>query len=248
MPTFGDISGDPELPRAIGIYSRIPIAGDGHIRWDVTSVTFDDTKSQQFVTQDEYSLHDMVGGNAWRLRRIVGKLWAHWYRQPSEEGKQPPLIDYAAGFIVGKSDDEGSATADFDEVNPLAQEGSDDPWIWRRRWLLSTGPEKAQPSVSNYNTFSTNQVNVEDYYDMMAYPSSTAYYGSVADGPHIDQKTARVIDRQERLLFVQAARYRSLGGELTTYAAPGELISFLDYRLVGSIRSSAPGNRRNASR
>lgn len=245
MPTYGDVSGSPEDVRANGVRSDLELPLDGTIRWDVTTLTFDDTKSQDSGT--DYSLQDLVAGNAWRLRRIVGKLWASTYFQTENIGKRPPAIDYAAGFIVGKTDDEGTPTADFYEVNPLAQEGMDDPWIWRRRWLLSTLGERATAGI--YAGAGSNTYYAADMYLAQQIPSSTANYHSVADGPHIDQKTARRIDRQERLLFVQAARIHSQAG-FVNYSNSDVpwLGTFLDYRLLGSVVKTAAGNRRNASR
>lgn len=246
LPVYGVDAGTPEDPRPIGVQTRLQIPGDGTVRWDVTTLTFDDSRSQP--SGFEESLQDLVTGNQWRLRRIVGKLWAHWCNPESDSGHRPPVIDYAAGFIVGKTDDEGTPTADFDEVNPLVQEGADDPWIWRRRWFIGTTVGGNKPTAFTFNANGSAVFGVGDETTAAAYPSSTADYHSVADGPHIDQKTARRIDRQERLLFVQAARWYNAEELTLSYAAPGVISSFLDYRLLGSLIRTSSGNRRNASR
>lgn len=240
LPVFG-IEGNAEEEASIGIETRITLDGNPEaIRWDAAPVTFDysdSAETEQFTNLQERSLQDLVGGNCYRLRRIVGKLFAAWTPNGNDSPESnPPCVDYAAGFIVCRTDDSGTPVTDFEEVNPLAQDSAEDPWIWRRRWFLRC--QNATPDVV---------VGINGRFGR-SFPSSTAEYGSVQDGPHIDQKTARRIDKQERLFFVQAARVVDAQGNVGEYATPGGLYSVLDYRLLGSILRSPAGNRGNASR
>lgn len=206
------------------------------IRVDSFAVTFDATQSAELeqAQPSNSTLRDLVSGNEYRLRRIVGKYFATWLRNPEgTEANSPPLIDVAAGFIVCRTDDDGVPTTDFEQVNPLVQDSAEDPWIWRRRWFLRT---IVPPGTTN------------EFQAGATFPGSTAGYGSVADGPHIDQKTARRIARQERLFFVQAARVYDIGGSVTEFTLPGSVCTYLDYRILGSLISGSKGNRRNASR
>jgi len=235
LPVFGE-GGSLAEERASGQRSVLGLTGDGLIRWEAFGLTWDFTNSAA-ADQGQYlfTLADLTSGNEWILKRIVGKFFAAW--RPGTEGGlagAPPVIDVAAGFIVVKTDEFGNPTTNFDEVNPLVQDSAEDPWIFRRRWFLSTYRTTA-PSGQN-DTWGHN------------FPGSTSDHGSVADGPHIDQTTARRIHRQERLYFVVAARAYDPVEQTVSFSNPGNLCSFLDYRLLGAIAPRVGGNRHNASR
>jgi len=239
LPVFGD-GGDETNEAAIGIRTELILSGDpAETRVDAVGLTFDYTDSAetaQAAGDDNRTLRDLVAGSAYRLRRIVGKLFASWYNNSGDSiAARPDAIDYAAGFIVVRTDDNGNPYTDFEEVHPLSQDSADDPWIWRRRWFFGTLKAGDTPGGSPAKAWGSS------------FPLSTATYGSVADGPHIDQKTARVIGRQERLFFVQAARvFATLNSG--TFTQPGGVVSYLDYRLLGSLFSTTKGNRGNTSR
>lgn len=213
---------------AIGFQNVFAVDPGGTITWDAVEITFDGSVSASTAQTagDERSLDDLVGGQAYRLRRIVGKCFVGLATNTTTLGG--PGVDVACGFIVCKTDANGVVNTDFITTNPLAQDSAEDPWIWRRRWILGN------PT----NSLSPDQAWIQNF------PLSNAEYGSVADGPHIDQKTARIIGPQERLMFVIAARNptsASLGpSELNVGVA-------LDVRLLASLRTMQ-GNRRNASR
>jgi len=214
---------------------------------DVQPVTFDysDSASQEEGV-DFRSLQDLAQGNAYRLRRIVGKFHAACYTENNGE-TVIPTVDVAAGFMVCRTDDDGNILVEQAGVSgdvtrgPLAQDGSEDPWCWRRRWLL-TGVQ----SAITYTT-GTTLADVLALNGILGFqgqfPQTTAGYGSVQDGPHIDQKTARVISRDERLFFWVQARLTNPSTETNNARLPWQL----DVRLLASLRQNV-GNRRNASR
>jgi len=239
LPVFGD-GGNETNEAAIGIRTTIALSGDpAETRVDAVGLTFDYTDSAetaQAAGDDNRTLRDLVSGSAYRLRRVVGKLFAGWDNNSGDGiANRPDVVDYAAGFIVVKTDDNGNPYTDFEEVHPLSQDSADDPWIWRRRWFLGTLAPGDTAGGLPGKVFGSG------------FPTATAGYHSVADGPHVDQKTARVIGRQERLFFVQAARVMRIVGS-GSFSAPGSIDSYLDYRLLGSLMSTTTGNRRNASR
>jgi len=226
-----------------GVQGGLNLEPSGEVIYDAFPLTWDASKDindqgDPSVSIQEASLKDLVGGNEWRLRRIVGKFFVG---ATSDEIDDPAafqsLVDVSLGFIVVKTIDDGAPTTIFDEVNPMSIEGYDDPWIWRRRWLLN-------PYGPGAFINSGGALDTRGSYGYINFPQTNAGYGSIQDGPHIDQKTARRIHRQERLFAIIAAR------QFSNFLGSGacRIDYLLDYRLLGSIIASSVGNRRNASR
>jgi len=227
-----------------GIADTIEVSGTtGKIVTQVQAVTFDYSDEASFeMGTYERSLHTLVTGNAYRLRRIVGKFFCS--AVPVNNALAAlPSIEVAAGFMVNRTDPSGNlllSAADQEEAGPLAQDGAEDPWIWRRKWLLTAMPKAAAFAA-------TSIANIASLNTLLGFqgqfPQTNVEYGSVADGPHIDQKTARVISSQERLYFWVQSRCVN---PLST-VNNATLLWSLDLRLLASLRSNQ-GNRRNASR
>jgi len=241
LPVVGNDNSDiPEQENWVnGPAGVLSIPHTGAIIFDAVPVTFDysDAPSTEQGTFDR-SLQDLASGNNYRLRRIVGKIHAGCY-PGANTNTQFPLTEVAAGFIVNRTDDSGNlviaSLLEPQACSPLAQDASQDPWIWRRKWMLAPelGPLAVDAPTDSIVYGSWTQ----------GFPSSTAGFGSVADGPHIDQKTARVIANQERLFFWIAARVR-----FDNPSGQSSNIQWaLDVRILASLRT-AQGNRRNASR
>jgi hypothetical protein len=167
---------------------------------------------------------------AWRLKRIVGKIFIGATLDDTAANGVFGLL-VTAGFIVRNVDSETgdprSSTID-QAVDSL--QNIQDPWIWRRQWILST---RLAQQISGDSDAVAN------------FPRTTAGYGSVLDGPHIDAKTNRVIGPEERLFFnvtVTVQPTPSVAG----FQDVGHVYGYLDYRLLGGIQRAT--NRRNASR
>lgn len=242
MPTFGIVDqGENPAANASGVTGILDnIAGDSAIIWDAFPLTFDGTIEPTDSVLENHSLQDLVGGNEWRLRRIVGKFHAGALQHLRTTETIAPPQDVALGFIVCKTFDDGSPTTDFNEVNPLARIAMEDPWIWRRRWILN-------PHPGNYTFAPDFSQSLDTQPAYLRFPNTTSEYGSVLDGPHVDQKTNRHIHRQERLFAVIAMRHGFSDSSIISYQSV-KLWYQLDYRLLGSILRAPTGNRRNASR
>lgn len=185
----------------------------------IIPVVIDETPNANAAT---VTLSD-IESSGYRLRRIVGKCFAGMVQ---EDSPSAALALVACAFIVLRTDKDGitpAAGTATDFYNLFDINNDDSPWIWRREWVLQNGD-------------SQNPTNTD-------YPFTNAEYGSVADGPHIDQKTARIIGQDERLFFVASLLTLSSGD-----AAAGARVNiFVTPRVLGSMRSSI-GNRRNANR
>jgi len=234
---FGPSPDDNNFANGLGTELSVP--ADGALYTSIDPVTFDysDSASNE-EGSEQRSLQDLTSGNSYRLRRIVGKFFGAANFEPNAL-VEIPTIDVAAGFMVNRTDDSGNilevtSSGDTTQRGPLAQDSAQDPWIWRRRWLLTAYPPSATDNVVNVSASLGGQGQ---------WPNTTGGYGSVADGPHIDQKTARVISNQERLFFWIQARVTNPGATTNN----GLLNWSLDVRLLASLRTNS-GNRRNASR
>jgi len=166
-----------------------------------------------------------IESSGYRLRRIVGKIFVLCL--PSDESQILAVV-VTAGLIIRRSNpvdgkSYASLTLDPELSHPAQIPNYGDPWIWRRSWLLG-------------NTDGGLTVPL---------PPDNLFF-SALDGPHVDQKTARIVGPEERLFLnvgITIAETTSPGvGEI-----PQKVKIFTDLRVLASMRTSS-GNRRNASR
>jgi len=171
------------------------------------------------------SLADMFS-SGYRLRRIVGKF----YCTLVQGGGGPHVVIVTAGIIVRREDPTtGSSLAGAfgaAEISPVALDNYSDPWIWRRSWVLSN---------EEHTVASNTHGPRGNFFD--------GYAGGNADGPHVDQKTARIVGPEERLFLDVSAMILIAGDEQVA----GIVRCWADFRILGNLRSTT-GNRRNASR
>lgn len=180
------------------------------------------------ITATTSSLGDLEG-SAYRLRRIVGKIFVLAQRTVTQVGAEGFNTLVTAGFIVLKTDEQGVPLATGASAYDVSNlDNIRDPWIWRRTWFVSD-PNSVLDSGIGHN--------------FLPGPSTNMEYGSVADGPHVDAKTARVIGDEERLFMVVTATSAD-GNNAQLLKSVGV---FFDLRVLGSMRKQS-GNRRNSSR
>lgn len=184
--------------------------------------------------QPTSSLAD-IESSGYRLRRIVGKIYV--FHDVSLVA--PAFTFVTAGLIIRRVDPTtgGSyaATADavqpFPNIHPGFTTNQGDPWIWRRTWLLGRRP----PGFVDATAALQDSAPCRNFGD--------AYPGGIAEGPHVDQKTARVVGPEERL-FLDVGATIFTSSNLATTVNIG--VAF-ELRALASMRVSS-GNRRNASR
>lgn len=165
-----------------------------------------------------------IFNSGYRLRRIVGKIFVD-LSQPAVAGGECPEVLVTAGIIVTRVNNDGTPVqADAQQQSPAIINNWSDPWIFRRSWKLSNFLEAEAEGFA-------------------LWPENNGQYGSIADGPHIDQKTARIIASEERLFLyatVTAPKLSSGAGNFVCHIDT-------DLRFVATLRQNA-GNRRNATR
>lgn len=180
------------------------------------------------------SLSDLIS-SGYRLRRVVGKIFVQVFQSnPSAayDSTIPNNFIVTAGLIVLRVDDLGvPLDTTTEHYSTQILDSTSDPWIWRRSWRLAN-------QINLINGGAPGSANVST----AALPGNS-YAGSVADGPHVDQKTARVVSNEERLFLVVTAVSLDGGDGQVTW--PIEVL--WDFRYVASLRTNS-GNRRNASR
>lgn len=183
-------------------------------------------------------------GSAYRLRRIVGKVFVELDLTPLQAVNDGSATGYlvTVGFIILEVEPTlaflpKSSTAD--DYNVANLDNNRDPWIWRRSWMvgvdfpgfLTTPQQTALPGTSQppFSVMSSNNFRGP---------------GSVMDGPHIDAKTARVVKDNQRLSMVITATPLNGNG---AGATAGTIVVTTDLRVLGSLRKQS-GNRHNAAR
>lgn len=179
--------------------------------------------------------------SGYRLRRIVGKIFCQQRQKLGPgvvAGDAPFQVVCTAGIIVRRIDQTTGASLAATVANgqemtsPGELRNYSDPWIWRRSWILND--ESMRQTTTGLPVGPTSNFGPE------------GPCGGNADGPHVDQKTARVISNEERLFLgvsctiIQPANQPQNGIDASTFV-------LTDLRVLASMRTSS-GNRRNASR
>lgn len=172
------------------------------------------------------SLSD-IENSGYRLRRVVGKIFCF----ADQDADRSLKVGVTAGLIIRRADPTTGlsyalSSADPTLLSPDDISNSGDPWIWKRNWILFNNLGQSG------QTFSAG-----------AGPTSNLEYGSVADGPHVDAKTARIVSSEERLFLDVSVTIL----DDTPSNAEGLVQIITDLRVLASMRTSS-GNRRNASR
>lgn len=216
-------------------------------------LTFDFSQEGQIAVANEnllnISMADLMG-SSWRVRRIVGNVWGTYaFDGESTQdipANSPPACWFAAGFMVRRVGEDGQPLAN--NVDPLDADDYSDPWIWRRVWLLGQNTEPGRFNliqVQKGNAGLGGAASSAIIHPFGHFPSSTAHYTHLATGPHVDQKTNRVIAADERLFFILATK--AVPVQPQPYATNNQAVTgAFDFRYLGSLMRAT--NRRNASR
>lgn len=178
-----------------------------------------------------------VIGNEYFLDRVVGKFFASYTPSIANGASIGPILVCAGMFVARVSEANkqvpvgltNSLTAS-EEYGPLEWDNIREPWLWRRTWCLGThGSGGIAGAPGNSGCF----------------PQSTAQYGSVADGPHIDAKTKRRVGQDDRLFLAVSTAYAPLLLDETEgpVETAGTVAYYLDYRLHGQLRRARQTGR-----
>jgi len=165
--------------------------------------------------------------NEYVIKRIVGKCFGAIDQSAAITGGPRRVILTCGIFVARAGDADDGAGAEnvpigflvgnqaVDNYSPNRAETIREPWVWRRQWILE------------------NQVVAAGNPGTASFPTTTAGYGSVADGPHIDAKTGRRVGSDERLFFAASARNFPPNA---TADDPTIVRVWIDYRVLGAMR------------
>lgn len=241
FPNIGtEIVPDEDTASGRAFTVNLPL-GSSQVTTGILPLTLDTPFEGENVQAGVDSLSDIIGSE-YVLQRIVGKLYIERRTgQSLATGRdQDPAVMVCCGFFVARANDAavgggqdtpiGSATEAErrDNYSPLEVDTVREPWIWRRTWIL--GAAGRTPTSNSGGPYTTEKPAAG------AYPPTTAGYGSVADGPHIDSRVKRRISQDNRLWFAISATPFPFGDETVTGNL--QLSGYLDYRIFGSLRKA----------
>lgn len=246
-----------------GVTFKLDVPGSGAIAFTEIPLTFDfgqeallaDAQTAQTIP----SLADLQG-SAWRLRRVVGEFNATYHIHDSgvldPDQVAHPGVAFAAGLMVRKVNEFSTAQTNVDVWN---RDDYDDPWIWRRSWLLGQGARFLRQVIPRGDVGGT-LIAMKDFpasgvvapagldiHAMWArFPNTTADYGSALTGGHIDQKTNRIIGPEDRLFMHLAVKSMPVASDPLFTNDNSFVGGAWDLRYLGFLARAT--NRRNASR
>jgi len=221
------------------------------ITYDFGSEEIENFANENVPTQ---TLSDLMG-SGWRLRRAVGKIYAAF--SPIQVNDNVvgnintgvPSCIFAAGLMVRRVT--GAASNTNASVGLFQANDYTDPWIWRRTWILGQNANVTKfgplgdASALNFANRPVGATGFIGSSMFSFFPHTTAHYGSMGDGPHIDAKTNRIIGTDERLFIHFSAKALPIQPQLN-FTADSFVEGVFDLRLLGHLKRFT--NRRNASR
>lgn len=226
----------------------VPVLNNGLINSIDIGLTFDfgqESVLQSSLNQNVVTLADLQS-SAWRLRRMVGNVFATRTYQGEGDSDIPvggPIaVLFGVGAMVRTVDGTGSTLGSVDALN---RDDYTDPWIWRKVWVLGQSSHVTRNAANLREGFGpVTGIGVSDTFAAFgSFPRSNTEYGYLAGSPHIDQKTNRVIGPEERLILTLTTQIVPF---TQTPTAVSGVVGCFEFRYLGGLQRSS--NRRNASR
>lgn len=213
----------------------VPANGPADSVIGIFPVTYDTPQEDDDITNKHTPLIEVVG-NEYFLKRIVGKCFLNVAEEIDTDANavhMPRGYIVTAGMFIARAQDTKDVGGQdvplggiiVNNYGPQMRSTIREPWIWRRSWNLGGTTQivglDAAGSLKQYGWF----------------PPNNAEYGSIQDGPHIDQKTKRRVRQDERLWFVCQAR------STTSFVSAGvnaiaEIEVWCDFRYFAASRKA----------
>lgn len=203
-------------------------SGTPGVSWGVsaTPLTVDYTHQAPALDTPGISLRDVVEGQSWLCKRLVGKCWGA-FSQSGDLGTIPPEtpleIIVCMAVAVLPVDDNGFLDLTADEIDPLLSANVQQPWMWRRTWTLYNNTGAQQVGGEPGGGFSTGPTNI------------TNVAAGTYDAGHVDTRgVSRRIRREQRLFWITTAR--TLRGSAGEGEGPASFSWGYDLRILGAMR------------
>lgn len=255
FPTVGTELGNEPPDVLNGRAFNITVAQQGIVT-ELTPLTVDTPAEGGDI--DTTAPGALVGivGQEYVIERIVGKMFAglEGRRNAANDPSVPHGALFGAGIFVARASDSevgggdqlpiGAASAPERNENysPLGEDTIREPWMWRRTWLLGNLAFVQTAQASQVVVFNSANVNTVG----SLYPPTTAHYGSLQDGPHVDVKSVRRVRQDERLwLAISTASYNAFSGDPGAPVSnnAGVIRGYFDFRILAALRRAK--NRSN---
>lgn len=244
LTNANDIGAAGDLTSTVYNAFIVPVSGTtGDVQNTEIPIVLDAPQTAASATDS--SLAD-IESSGYRLRRIVGKIWCA-LNQSSQGASStfdgPQTVIVTAAFMVRQVNAAGASlqsqnVGGAQGLSPALIENTSDPWIWRRSWIL--GDRFARGNLDPNIVVGVKPTVINEW----PQNNFTYYAGGNADGPHVDQKTARIVAPEHRLFLDVSATTLLQGGDVALFS---QVSVFTDIRVLGSLTANL-GNRRNASR
>lgn len=243
LPTVGT-AGIDNLNNVSGRSFIATVPLDGSVSVILGTLTFDAPLEGDDLFEATTPLGTVLG-NEYFIRRVVGKFFAE--HSGTRAISNDPSVPHAAligfGIFIARANDAdagggantpiGSASAAerAESYNPLGEDCIREPWLFRRTWILGNAAFARQRVEVGVSDFVFSPFTVPG----VTFPSNTADYGSIQDGPHVDAKTARRVRQDERLFLAISTMSWPVG---TVTDAASVVNGYFDFRILGALRKA----------
>jgi len=240
LPVLGTIPGSGDRQAHFTLDIAVPSGPNASI-FGIIPVTYD--APQENLLNPSFETLGEILSTEYYLKRIVGKLHVAVLDDAAGGATFANLLTdmpwgflVTAGFFIARAQDHDTGIGDvlpigglnYNQYGPQMLEVIREPWIWRRSWLLgSPAKQAAQKGRLAAGVLPADPI--------MELPPSNGWYGSIQDGPHVDQKTRRRVKQDERLYFAIQARAMSAVQTLTWTP---QIIAVGDFRYFASLRKA----------
>lgn len=210
LPLLGTYPNEGDTQEAsANTYLQVEVPLDGSAIPGVVPLTYDVPQEAPDLSASADTLSEIVGSE-YIVKRIVGQCFAHNASSVNSAALSSiaPAVQLTAAFFVARagaqnellgadapiswSSDVGNDVENYSPEHPATVR---EPWMWKRTWILGNERLKGFLAAAGVAALGWS-----------SYPSSTAAYGSIKDGPQIDVKSRRRVGQDDRLYFIVSAR------------------------------------------
>lgn len=205
----------------------------------VTPITFDAPQETTEIAQGT-ALSDIIGSE-YIIERIVGNIFHNLATADVPQNNFAVLV--TSGFFVARADNDavddpiGSPTLAelLQEYSPSFVNNIREPWMFRRTWMLGSGPVPvldAGATQGSVPTAADGGGQSPGSTTRTSFPSSNVYYGTAVGGPFFDIASKRHVSQDDRLFYIQSCQTHPID---TTFTGAVTLVTHIDYRILGQI-------------